>query len=151
KHRLTGVRLMETANPEEEAQAIALLVREAVEEPGKRVALVSPDRGLAARVVQHLRRWNIQADDSAGRPLSQTAAGRLLLLLAHGGAERAEPVRLMALLEHPFVRADDGRAAWLDNARTLELVMRVRRHPPGLASLRGLAEKAPAPGWWSEV
>ena len=36
------------ANPEEEAQAVALLVREALEEPERRVALVTPDRGLAA-------------------------------------------------------------------------------------------------------
>ncbi len=109
KRRLTGVRLMETANPEEEAQAIALLVREALDVPEKRVAVVTPDRGLAARVVQHLRRWNIEADDTAGRPLAQTAAGRVLLLLAEVAAEKAAPVALMALLEHPLVRA--GRRA----------------------------------------
>jgi len=76
-----GVRLMECAVPEEEAQAIALLVREALETPEKRVAVITPDRNLASRVVAHLARWNIAADDSAGRPLSQTAAGRLLLAL----------------------------------------------------------------------
>ena len=47
KRRLAGVRVMETANPEAEAQAIALLIREAVEVPEKRVALVTPDRALA--------------------------------------------------------------------------------------------------------
>src|SRR5690606_23464452 len=91
RRRLSGVRLMETANPEEEAQAIALLVRQALEVPEKRVAVITPDRGLAARVVQHLRRWNVEADDTAGRPLSQTAAGRVLLLLAEVAAERAPP------------------------------------------------------------
>ncbi len=35
KRRMTGVSLVETANPEEEAQAIALKVREALEEPEK--------------------------------------------------------------------------------------------------------------------
>ena len=49
KRRLSGVRLMESAGPEEEAQAIALLVREAVAEPEKRVVVVTPDRGLARR------------------------------------------------------------------------------------------------------
>ncbi|MBC7159772.1 MAG: double-strand break repair protein AddB, partial [Porphyrobacter sp.] len=68
KRRLSGVRLMESAHPEEEAQAIALLVRRALDQPERRVAVVTPDRGLAARIVQHLRRWNIEADDSAGRP-----------------------------------------------------------------------------------
>ena len=111
KRRMAGVRLVETANPEEEAQAIALLVREALEEPEKRVAVVTPDRGLAGRVVQHLRRWHISADDSAGRPLGETAAGRVLLLLSEIAAEAAAPVPLMALLQHPLVAAGEGRAA----------------------------------------
>ena len=147
KRRLSGVRLMETANPEEEAQAIALLVRQALDEPGKRIAVITPDRGLAGRIAQHLRRWNIEADDSAGRPLAQTAAGRLLLLLAEVGAEQAAPVPLMALLEHPLVRAGEGRADWLDNARALELKLRGPRLAPGLEPLR---EKAAAE-WWSGV
>lgn len=151
KRRLAGVRLMETANPEEEAQAIALLVREAIEVPGKRVAVVSPDRGLAGRVAQHLRRWNIEADDSAGRPLSQTAAGRLLLLLAEVGAEQAAPVPLMALLAHPLVRSGDARAVWLENVRSLELALRGPRHAPGLEPLRAVAEQAGVAIWWSEV
>ncbi|MGB3166453.1 MAG: double-strand break repair protein AddB, partial [Alteraurantiacibacter sp.] len=74
RRRMAGVSLIETANPEEEAQAIALLVRHALEEPEKRIAVVTPDRGLAGRVAQHLRRWNVAADDSAGLPLPQTAA-----------------------------------------------------------------------------
>src|SRR5690606_1742124 len=151
KRRLSGVRLMETANPEEEAQAIALLVREALDEPAKRVAVVTPDRGLAGRVVQHLRRWNIEADDSAGRPLSQTAAGRLLLLLAETGAEQAAPVPLMALLEHPLVRLGEARAAWLENARALELTLRGPRLAPGLEPLRELAHEARLGEWWDEV
>ncbi len=147
KRRLAGVRLMETANPEEEAQAIALLVRQALDEPEKRIAVITPDRGLAGRIAQHLRRWNIEADDSAGRPLAQTAAGRLLLLLAEVGAEQAAPVPLMALLEHPLVRAGEGRAEWLDQARALELALRGPRLMPGLAPVR---DKAPAE-WWEGV
>jgi ATP-dependent helicase/nuclease subunit B len=147
KRRLSGVRLMETANPEEEAQSVALLVRQALDEPENRIAVITPDRGLAGRVAQHLRRWNIEADDSAGRPLAQTAAGRLLLLLAEVGAEQAAPVPLVALLEHPLVRAGEGRAEWLDRARALELALRGPRLAPGLAPLR---DKAPAE-WWSGV
>ncbi|WP_305096253.1 PD-(D/E)XK nuclease family protein [Croceibacterium aestuarii] len=151
KRRLAGVRLLETANPEEEAQAIALLVRQAVAEPERRVAVVTPDRGLARRVVHHLRRWNIEADDSAGRPLSQTAAGRLFLLLAEVGAEQAAPVPLMALLEHPLVRLGDERGAWLDRARVLELQLRGPRPAPGLEPLRETATEAAVADWWSEV
>ncbi|MEC8771786.1 MAG: double-strand break repair protein AddB, partial [Pseudomonadota bacterium] len=102
KRRLAGVRIMTCANPEEEAQAIALLVRNALEQPEKRVAVVTPDRALARRVVHHLDRWNITADDSGGRPLSQTPAGRVFLLLAEVMADGAAPVPLMALLGHPL-------------------------------------------------
>ncbi|BBC72876.1 helicase [Altererythrobacter sp. B11] len=149
RRRLSGVRLMQSANPEEEAQAIALLVRETLEEKEKRVALVTPDRGLAARVVQHLRRWHVVADDSAGRPLSQTAAGRLFLLLAEVGAEQAAPVPLVALLEHPLVRREQDRAEWLEHARAFELKLRGPRPAPGLAALRPYARRHF--DWWEEV
>jgi ATP-dependent helicase/nuclease subunit B len=151
KRRLAGVRLMETANPEEEAQAVALLVREAIEEPEKRVAVITPDRGLAGRIVQHLRRWNIEADDTAGRPLAQTAAGRLFLLLAEVGAEQAAPVPLVALLEHPLVRAGEGRAEWLYNTRAFELALRGPRREPGLEPLRPVAAEAGVAEWWAGV
>ena len=156
QRRLSGVRLMETANPEEEAQAVALLVRHALGQPERRVAVISADRALAARVVAHLRRWNIVADDSAGRPLCQTAAARVLLLLAEVMAEHAAPVPLCALLQHPLVRAGEGRAAWLERARALELRLRGPRPAPGLDAITPLAEKAARgdpgfEGWWAEI
>src|SRR3546814_18300057 len=48
--RLTAVTAAELATPAEEAQAIALALRAALEEPGKTAALVTPDRALARRV-----------------------------------------------------------------------------------------------------
>ena len=150
KRRMAGVRVMETANPEEEAQAIALLMREALEVPEKRVALVTPDRGLAGRVVAHLQRWNIQADDSAGRPLAQTAAGRVLLLLSEVMAERAAPVQLMGLLTHPLVASGEGRADWLDHARAMEKKMRGPRQEPGLQPLEKFV-RDDAREWWNKV
>ena len=45
ERRLTGVRALELADPAEEAQAIAIALREALEEPGRTAALVTPDRG----------------------------------------------------------------------------------------------------------
>lgn len=148
QRRLSGVRLMESAHPGEEAQAIAILIRQALEVPEKRVALVTPDRGLASRVVAQLQRWHIQADDTAGQPLPQTAAGRLFLLLAEVLAEDAAPVPLVALLTHPLVRRDDGRAEWLESARRLDLALRGPRPAPGLAPLRDLAWKAKVAEWW---
>jgi ATP-dependent helicase/nuclease subunit B len=150
QRRLSGVRLMETAHPGEEAQAIAILVREALETPEKRVALVTPDRKLASRVVAQLERWGIAADDSAGTPLAQTAAGRVLLLLAEVLAEDAAPVPLIALLSHPKVRAGDERPEWLDRVRAFDLTLRGPRPDAGLAPLRDKAGERLA-DWWRQV
>ena len=151
QRRLSGVRLMESAHPGEEAQAIAILIRQALEVPERRVALVTPDRGLAGRVVAQLQRWDIEADDTAGQPLPQTAAGRLMLLLAEVLAENAAPVPLVALLTHPLVRRDEGRAQWLENARKLDLELRGPRPAPGLEPLRLLAEKAGIGEFWDSA
>jgi ATP-dependent helicase/nuclease subunit B len=151
QRRLSGVRLMESAHPGEEAQAIAILMRQALDVPERRVALITPDRGLASRVVAQLKRWNIDADDTAGRPLPQTAAGRLLLLLAEVLAEDAAPVPLVALLTHPLVRKGDARAAWLENARKLDLELRGPRLSPGLAPLAAKAAEKKLGEWWAEV
>lgn len=156
QRRLSGVRLMESALPGEEAQAAAILIRQALELPERRVALVTPDRGLAGRVVAHLRRWGIEADDSAGQPLGLTSAGRLLLLLAEVVASSASPVPLLALLVHPLAGAGDGRAAWLDHARKLDLELRGPRRAPGLAPLAAtvaVLEKryAGIGEWWAVI
>lgn len=129
---LAGVSALELANPAEEAQAIALAIREAVEEPGRTVALITPDRDLAARVSAHLGRWQIQADDSAGQSLAATPNGTLLLLLAEAAAAQFSPAALLALLKHPLVMAGEARQGWLDQVRKLDLVLRGPRPAPGL-------------------
>ena len=156
KRRLTGVRIMEARNPEEEAQAIALLLRKALEEPEKRVAVVTPDRPLARRVVHHLARWNIVADDSAGRPLSQTPAGRAFLLAAEVLAEGAQAVPLMGLLSHPLANGGMERGVWLRRLRKLERELRGPRLAPGLeparAEIATLAANQPDMAeWWETV
>ncbi|MDB5685423.1 MAG: Double-strand break repair protein AddB [Rhizorhabdus sp.] len=160
ERRLTGIRAIELATPAEEAQTIAIALRQAIETPGRTAALVTPDRALARRVAAHLARWGIAADDSAGTPLTLTPAGTLLLAIAEAAAERFAPVPLLALLKHPLVRSGDGRGAWLDGARTLDRALRGPRPPGGLDGIsRFLADgdrhavrvRAPAQSWWAEV
>ena len=157
QRRLSGVRALELTDPAEEAQAIALALREALETPGCTAALITPDRMLARRVSAHLKRWNISADDSAGRPLSETATGGLILALAAAGAERFAPVALLTLLKQPLVRAGEERLAWLDGARALDLALRGPRPPAGLAGVTARLEepseregriRAQALAWW---
>ncbi len=72
-----------------------------------------------------LGRWGIEADDSAGRPLSQLAPGTLLLAIASAAADDLAPVPLLALLKHPLVGGEgDERLSWLDDVRSLDLALR---------------------------
>ncbi len=153
QRRLKGVRLMESASIEEEAQAIAVLVREGLEVPDKRIALVTADRGLARRVVQHLARWNIAADDTAGRPLALTAAGRLFGLLAELMAGGLAPQTLIGALAHPLVRGHDpaARRGWLAGLRAFDRQLRGPAPPAGFEPLRAVAAEAKVAAWWAEA
>ena len=148
ERRLSGVRMLELADAAEEAQAVGIALREALETPGRTAALVTPDRALARRVSAQLRRWGIEADDSAGRPLSQTPPGTLLLAIAAAAAERFAPVPLLALLKHPLAMAGEGRLDWLDGVRRLDLALRGPRPPAGLDGLGGHID-AEAAAFWS--
>jgi ATP-dependent helicase/nuclease subunit B len=151
--RLDGVRLVASSTIEEEAQAIALLVRQTLEQPEKRIAVVTADRGLARRVAQHLERWNIVADDSAGRPLALTPAGRLFGLLAEIAGKGPDPAALVAAFGHPLVRGWDGdaRRDWLKGLRAFDRQLRGPAPAPGMEPLRKAAAKAGIKGWWDEA
>ncbi|WP_029057721.1 double-strand break repair protein AddB [Stappia stellulata] len=152
-HAFDGVDLLAARNEAEEALAVAIVLRRAVAD-GHSAALITPDRTLARRVAIELRRWGLQADDSAGRPLDQTPPGVLARLAAGLALDGLEPVPLLALLKHPLVRlglpANEVRAA----ARALErAVLRGPRARSGTLGLldgvraaRGLAEDAGAGG-----
>lgn len=158
---LTGVEALEVATPAEEAQAIAIALREALETPEKTAALVTPDRALAMRVAAHLRRWGIDADDSAGQPLSRLPPGTLLVALAEAAAERFAPVALLNLLKHPLVMRGEQRLGWLEQVRRLDLVIRGPRPAPGLEGIDRLLEprdddrqatlRAIVRAWWTEA
>jgi ATP-dependent helicase/nuclease subunit B len=153
KRRLAGVRVMTSATIEEEAQSIAMLVRAALEQPGQRIALVTADRALARRVVQHCARWNIAADDSAGRALSLAPAGRLFGLLAELAAQGPDAPVLIAALGHPLILFGDdaARREWLDGLRRFDRVLRGPALAPGLEPLRRAALRAGASAWWGQV
>ncbi|WP_349359068.1 double-strand break repair protein AddB [Stappia sp.] len=131
------VDLLVARNEAEEALTAAVILRKAVAE-GQTAALVTPDRTLARRVIVELTRWGIQADDSAGRPLDQTAPGVLARLAARLSLDGLEPVALLALLKHPLTRlglpAKDVRAS----ARVLERA--VLRGPRPQTGTRGLKD-----------
>lgn len=135
ERRFDGVTALEVATPAEEAQAIALKLRQALEVPGKTAALVTPDRVLAKRVAAHCRRWGIAVDDTAGQPLSALPPGTLLLAIADAIGQRFAPMPLLTLLKHPLVAAGDARQGWLEGVRALDLALRGPRPAPGLQAI----------------
>ncbi|HEY8950418.1 MAG TPA: double-strand break repair protein AddB [Rhizomicrobium sp.] len=133
---LNGLSIVEAAHPGEEATAIALILRGVLEEKNKTAALVTPDRNLARRVAAELRRWNIEIDDSAGRPLANTPVGTFLTLLAEAADEHFAPVALLALLKHPLASGGEVTAEFRRKVRALDrLVLRGPRPDPGIKGI----------------
>jgi ATP-dependent helicase/nuclease subunit B len=99
-----GLALVTTAGDEEAALTCAILIREKLEEPGATAALITPDLALARRVSARLARWGIEADASAGRPLSGFPTAILAVLAARLTADPSDPVRLLATLKTSCVR-----------------------------------------------
>lgn len=117
---LSEVTLLEAPNPQTEATAIALGLREAAEQ-GIRAALVSPDRNLTRQVAAALDRWNITPDDSAGEPLGLTPPGRFLRMVAEAMTGPLDAEALVALLSHPLCHSGAERGPHLRFAREFEL------------------------------
>ena len=143
RQSLADVDLIETATADDEAEVVALILREALETPGRTAALVSPDRLLARRVAARLEAWGIRVDDSAGRPFAKTVPGAFLDLVASALQSHFAPAELMALLKHTLTRlglsAGDVRRA----ARNLEVAaLRTTYLGRGLASLDAAVERA---------
>jgi ATP-dependent helicase/nuclease subunit B len=126
--------VIEAANAEEEALAIAISLREAVQD-GKTTALVTPDRTLARRVAAALMRWNIAVEDTGGDPLAETSAGIFSRLAAQAAVTGLEPVTLLALLKHPLLRLGGS-----DQRHATDILERaVLRGPRPSRSTAGLA------------
>ncbi|MDD2869445.1 double-strand break repair protein AddB [Neomegalonema sp.] len=146
-----GLSLIEARSPREEAAAVAAVMRRVLAEPGRTVALVTPDRALGRRTAAALGRWGIEPDDSGGRPLALTAPGILLSLLARvfcgDPGKPLAATELLSLLKHPLAAAGaepgEARRRHLRLARRYErFALRGRRLGPGLEGLAGAVEGA---------
>ncbi|MBK1699313.1 double-strand break repair protein AddB [Rhodovibrio salinarum] len=137
RQALADVRLVAAPGPVEEATSIALLLRQALEVPGKTAALVTPDRALARRVAAELRRFDLAIDDSAGVPMADTAPGTFLRLTAQMLGEKLAPVPLLSALKHPLAAGGEDPGAFKARVRELEeRVLRGVRPAEGFDGLR---------------
>ncbi len=103
---LENLKIFECDTAQHEAQVIASLMRQTLEDPKKTAALITPDRNLAKRVSSACLRWGIKIDDSAGEPLSRTQIGHFLLLSIEATINKLSPVSLLALLKQPLTHAN---------------------------------------------
>jgi ATP-dependent helicase/nuclease subunit B len=137
---LQNLILIEAKDEREEAFAIALAMRERLQNPAHTIALVTPDRNLAAHVIAELKRWGIDAQDSAGLPLAQSETGRFAVLaLDMVLADCAAPA-LLAFLRDPLccfgLEPDPLREA----VDAIETILLRGRKSNGLSSLIATAE-----------
>ena len=139
----SSMALVEASDAREEALAVAVAIREAVQQ-GERSALVTRDQDLVRRVSAALARWNIVPDNSFGLQLPLTPPGTFLLQIGRLVGAPARPEDLIALLKHPFTRAGPDRGVHLANTRQLELFLRRNAiHAFTEADLRSFAERSP--------
>ncbi len=135
---LTGMSIIAARNEDEEARAIALASRAALE-AGRTVGIVTPDRNLARRIAAELKRFEIHVDDAAGAPLFHAPAGRLARQVLSLVVNKIAPVDLVALLRNRAVNLGGERAALIDIANRLDLrLLRGQRPGPGFSGLRDL-------------
>ena len=153
-----GVELVEAPGPREEALAIAVALRRAIEEEGATAALVTPDRALARRVAAELGRFGIEADDSAGQPLLQTPIGALTRLAIAAAMEPTNAYALLGLLKHPLATLGLSRSVVRRATLLIELLV-LRSGPPEPIDVLDLerhlderlatvANETHPPHWW---
>jgi len=136
------ITLIEAPTPRAEAEAIAVRLRQAVED-GETAALITPDRMLTRQVTAALDRWDIVPDDSAGLPLQLTAPGRFLRHIADLFCEPLDAERLLVLLRHPLTHSGgDDRGP--HNLHTNALELELRRNGPPFPSRDSLVAWATA-------
>lgn len=132
---LDGVELIEAPDEEFEAAAIALKLREIVEDSPKTAMLVTPDRDLARRISMKMRRWVVSVDDSGGVPFANAPCGTFLRLTAAWFADIADPVALMAVLDHPLFGGGMTPAQRHKAVMAFDKALRGLRPRPGLQGL----------------
>lgn len=99
---VSDIELAEFGHIEDEATAIALILREVLEGP-QNAMLVTHNRQLAARVAAKMKIWNVEINDSAGQPLLNTVSANFLILMAELFVNKFAPVDVLAFFKHPYI------------------------------------------------
>lgn len=135
-----GVTIIEAKGEREEALAIALALRETLEDRNKTAALVTPDRNLARRVAIEMHRFGIPLDDSAGQPLRNQPSGTFARLILKLAFKEPDPIALISLIKHPRALFGSAPERARHAARLFELaIIRGSLVPPKAGEYHAIA------------
>ncbi|MEE2565206.1 double-strand break repair protein AddB [Hyphobacterium marinum] len=123
----SGLSLVEARNPDAEARAIALMLRETLSRDDETAMVVTPDRGLARRISSELRRFGVQLDDSAGTALTATLPGGFLRLVLDVASDPGSALALNALWASPLFSLGRARGPLKRELDLLDLALRGAR------------------------
>ncbi|KAF0117966.1 MAG: hypothetical protein FD163_268 [Hyphomonadaceae bacterium] len=118
---LSDFQIIEAENEDEEANVIALELREVLEHNGQTCALVTPNLDIARRVSNKVAKWGIELDVSAGLPILQTKFGSFFTACADWLCDSANPMKIMSLLCHPQTTLGMEKEKLVSGAAALEL------------------------------
>lgn len=141
---LARVHLIEAPSAQDEAETVALILREAAGTPGRTAALVTEDRKLARRVAARLPALGVEFRAGA-TPLGRTLHGGFLDLVIGAAAKDFAPRDLAALFKHPFCRIGFEATSFRRAARALEIAaFRAPYFGTGIEAVEGALGRAEA-------
>lgn len=135
---LKDIKRYDCETPQQEADLIAVILRESLEQKDKTTTLITPDRNLARRVAVACRRWNIDIDDSGGQSLSNHPLGTYLSSCAKTCLNQQKPASLLSLLKHQYC-AVTGVSDFRSITQTME--KNLLRGPAPKIGFEGLKER----------
>ncbi|MCE3254521.1 MAG: helicase [Rickettsiaceae bacterium] len=101
----SNITKIETESEHDQARLIAIMMRMALEEPGKTAALISNDQCLIENVKANLGQWQIAVDDSSIFDLGHCALANYLFLISEF-AGNFSLLNLLAILKNPLNQPD---------------------------------------------
>ena len=139
---LDGMMRVDCYDRRQEAEVIALAMRETLEIPSKTALLITSDQTLAQMVSGELKRWGITVSSSAGQSLKQTPPAQFMQLIIDAWQSDFAVVPLLAMARHRLASGGLEKSAFRQEIRTLErLVLRGEKIDSGL---QAIAQKAHA-------
>ncbi len=118
---IAGLELAVCYDQRQEADVIALAMREVLETPAKTAALVTADFKLAEMVRDALLRWGVHVVPSAGRRMLDTPPAQFMRLVLDAWMDDFSPISLLAMARHHLAAGGMTKPEFRAMIRRLEL------------------------------